>query len=233
MSGMPREVQLARPKPSLSIDELVRRREGFNARILVILLFFACILRAPMSPSSWPHARYGRYLRSVVLAPLRPDAAPPPMTAQLLADARRVLRSCAGGSAAQLAQRSLAQQVAHRLLELKARPHHTSEASRARHSAAGLSLSGGNLLRRQGAPLPALASLSLGWVAQTGRPSRALAPSQAFDWQAPLRPLLARRAALCVWRAARAGAAAARAAHLHRRPAAGARQPEPEPDPHL
>ena len=42
------------------------------------------------------------------------------MTAQLLADAQRVLRSCAGGSAAQLAQRSLAQQVAHRLLELKA-----------------------------------------------------------------------------------------------------------------
>ena len=56
--------------------------------------------------------------------------APPQMTAQLLADAQRVLRSCAGGSAAQLAQRSLAQQVAHRLLELKARPRRTSEASR-------------------------------------------------------------------------------------------------------
>ena len=47
------------------------------------------------------------------------------MTAQLLADAQRVLRSFAGGSAAQLAQRSLAQQVAHRLLELKARWRHT------------------------------------------------------------------------------------------------------------
>ena len=58
------------------------------------------------------------------------SGAPTPMTAQLLADAQRVLRSCAGGSAAQLAQRSLAQQVAHRLLEVKARPRHTSEASR-------------------------------------------------------------------------------------------------------
>ena len=51
------------------------------------------------------------------------------MTAQLLADAQRVLRSCASGSAAQLvqqaAQRSLAQQVAHRLLELRARSRST------------------------------------------------------------------------------------------------------------
>ena len=47
------------------------------------------------------------------------------MTAQLLADAQRVLRSCAsstrGSTAQQAAQRSLAQQVAHRLLALKAR----------------------------------------------------------------------------------------------------------------
>jgi hypothetical protein len=48
------------------------------------------------------------------------------MTAQLLADAQRVLRCCAGGSAAQLTQRSLAHQVARRLLELKARPRRTS-----------------------------------------------------------------------------------------------------------
>ena len=47
------------------------------------------------------------------------SGAPTPMTAQLLADAQRVLRSCAGGSAAQLAQRSLAQQVAHRFDPLR------------------------------------------------------------------------------------------------------------------
>ena len=59
----------------------------------------------------------------------RADSDTARMAAQLLADAQRVLRSFAGGSAVQLAeglaQRSLAQQVAHRLLELKARWRHT------------------------------------------------------------------------------------------------------------
>ena len=140
------------------------------------------------------------------------------MTAQLLADAQRVLRSCASGSAAQLAQqvaqRSLAQQVAHRLLELKARCRYTSKTRWLSPRSPEASLS----VRARLCPEHASASLG-----QSPRPDSAILG--LFSTQAPLRVLLAGRAALRVRRAARAGAAAARAAHLHRRPAAGARQP--------
>jgi hypothetical protein len=66
------------------------------------------------------------------------------MTAQLLADAQRVLRSHASGGAAQLAQRSLAQrslaqQVVQRLLELKARWRDDVESKLAQPSASWLS----------------------------------------------------------------------------------------------
>ena len=147
------------------------------------------------------------------------------MTAQLLADAQRVLRSCASGSAAQLAQqvaqRSLAQQVAHRLLELKARCRYTSKTRWLSPRSPEASLS----VRARLCPEHASASLG-----QSPRPDSAILG--LFSTQAPLRVLLAGRAALRVRRAARAGAAAARAAHLHRRPAAGARQPREQHQAH-
>ena len=98
---------------------------------------------------------------------LAPTATRSAMTAQLLADAQRVLRSHASGGAAQLAQRSLAQrslaqQVVQRLLELKARWRDDVESKLAQPSASWLS---GGSSQRQRTPLPR---------ARLGQPSTSL-----------------------------------------------------------